>query len=105
MKKIYKKDINEMLGAKDDWHIFGWSIWQAGIYYDYDEKWNIYKAFKGQGLNAAIYDGRYELNAHITDEVEAWLAGHETKTYTVDVIYDKIQAEIEEYESGLKNQA
>ena len=86
---ITKKAISEHLGNKSDWHMFGWTMNQCGAY-ELDGEIKLYKAFRGQGLDANVYGGIATVS--LTELVQDWLDGQRTKADTINRIADAINA-------------
>ena len=86
---ITKKAISEYLGSKSDWHVFGWAMTQCGAYRANGEI-HLFKAFRGQGLDANVYHGIPTID--LKDIVQDWLDGQRAKADTVNRIADAINA-------------
>ena len=86
---ITKKAISEWLGSRSDWHAFGWAMNQCGAY-KVGSEIKLYKAFRGQGLDANVHNGI--ATVPLTELVQDWLDGQRTKADTINRIADAINA-------------
>ena len=99
IKNVSKNEVREYIKDFTEEHPMGWQLWQVGAFIHNDDV-SFYTAYKGQGLNEVVYNEEYDEIVDLIDEIEDLQNGEQTLDDTVDIITDKVNEMIDEYNEG-----